>query len=427
MLDIQLFRDNPKKVKKICKDRFCDESFVDIVIDFDEKWRNTQQKVQSLKHKKNTVSLEINELKKQGKNAKSKIKEMREVAAKIKKLDLKITEYEEKRDKARKRIPNLIDKTTPIAKTEDGNKVLKKHGKKPKFSFKPKSHTELLEALNLGDTEHAAKVSGSRFFFLKNELALLDIALQRFALDFLSSKGFTILQTPMLVNQKTVDGTVDFEAFADQMYKIEGEDLYLVSTAELPLVGYYMDQAIPEDSLPIRFAGISSCFRKEAGAHGKDTKGIFRVHQFNKVEQVVFCTPETSEKEFKILQKNAEELFNALEIPYRVVNVASGDMSKKAILQYDIEAWFPTQNKYRELGSCSNVWDYQARALNTKVIRNKDGKREVLHTLNNTGIATTRTMTAILENCQQKDSSIKIPKVLWPYMNGIKTIKPQKK
>lgn len=429
MLNINLLRENPKIVKDSEKKRNHDLKIVDEVLSLDEKWKKELKKVEELKHQRNVVSLAINELKKKGKSANDKIKEMRKVVDEIKEKEEKANQLIEERNLALKKIGNLLHPSVPAGKDESENQEIKKVGKIPKFNFPFKDHIELGLELDLIDLDTAAKVSGARFYYLKNEAVLLDLALQRFALDRLLAKGFQLIYPPFMLNKAALEGGVNLSEFEDTIYKIDQEDLYLIGTSEHPLVALKKDQLLQEKELPLKLGGISTCFRKEAGSHGRDTKGIFRVHQFNKIEQVVYCRPEDSHKYFDELQKNAEELFKELGLPFRVVSICSGDIGNKQALQYDIEAWFPGQNNkqgaYREVTSCSNCTDYQAVTLNTRFIR-PDGKKEYVHMLNNTAIATSRAIAAILENFQTKEGTVKIPPVLWPYMSGLKEIKPKK-
>jgi len=364
--------------------------------------------------------INFNKLKKAGKPAEAKIKEMRKVAREIENLDRKIKDILAQRDRLRYSIGNILHESVPIGKDESDNVVVKVVGKPPKFTFKPKSHVEIAEALGIMDLERAAKVSGHGFYYLRNELAILDIAIQRYALDFLKKRGYTVIEPPFMLRRKPYEGVVDLKDFEDVMYKIDGEDLYLIATSEHAMAAMYMNEVFKEKDLPIKLTGFSPCFRKEVGTHGKYTKGLFRVHQFNKVEQFIFCKPEDSWKFHEELQRNAEELYKGLGIPFRVVNVCTGDIGPIAAKKYDIEVWM-ADGKYREAGSNSNCTSYQATRLNIKYIT-KDGKKEYVHTLNNTALATSRTMLAILENFQQADGSVKIPKVLWPY-TGFKVIK----
>lgn len=424
MIDIKFFRENPDIIKESEKKRGNDPSLVDKVIQLDKKQRELIKKADQLKHKRNVVTEEINKLKKAGKSAEARIREMRKVVREIEQIDQKIKDVVAKRDKLRYSIGNILHESVPIGKTDADNVVLKVIGKPPKFTFKPKNHVELAEALGILDLERAAKVAGHGFYYLKNELAILDIALQRYALDFLRKKGYVVIEPPFMLRRKPYEGVVDLTDFEEVMYKIEGEDHYLIATSEHPMAAMHMNELFNEKDLPIKLTGFSPCFRKEVGAHGKYTKGLFRVHQFNKVEQFIFCKPEDSWKFHEELQKNAEELYKSLGIPFRVVNVCTGDIGPIAAKKYDIEVWM-ADGKYREAGSNSNCTSYQATRLNIRYIT-KDGKKEYVHTLNNTALATSRTMLAILENFQQKNGSVKIPPVLWKY-TGFKVIQLKKK
>lgn len=427
MIDIRLLREKPDIVRKSEKKRGKDPEIVDRVLELDDKWKRELKKKEDLNHKRNTVSIDISNAKKNKdeKLAHMKIKQMREIIDTIKEQEDKAGEMLRKRNEELKRIGNILHESVPKGKDESENVELKKVGALPKFGFPIKDHIEIGRDLDLIDIDTASRISGARFYFLKNAAVLLDMALQRYAIDKLMGKGYKLVYPPFMLNRAALEGGVNLSEFEDTIYKIENEDLYLIGTSEHPLVALKKDQVIEEKDLPIRIAGVSTCFRKEAGSHGRDTKGIFRVHQFNKVEQVVYCRPEESYKHFEEMQRNSEEMLKELGIPFRVVNICTGDLGNKQALQYDIEAWFPGQNEkkgaYRELGSCSNCTDYQAVTLNTRFSR-KDGSREYVHMLNNTAIATTRAMAAIMENFQRKDGSVTIPKVLMPYMNGMKEI-----
>lgn len=428
MLDINFVREHPDIVKQSEKRRGHDLSLVTQVLNFDEEWRKALKEVEVLKHQRNVVSEEINKAKKakEEKKAATKIQEMRTVAENIRLQEEKVNALLIQRNATLKKIGNILHASVPEGKDDSENKEIKKSGKTPKFNFPIKDHIELGLELDLIDLETAAKNSGARFYYLKNEAVFLSQALQRFAMDRLLKKGYTLIQTPYMLNRAALEGGVNLADFEETIYKIEGEDLYLIATSEHPLVALKKDQVLDEKELPFKICGVSACFRKELGSHGRDTKGIFRVHQFNKVEQIVYCLPENSEKFFKEMQKNAEELFEELEIPFRVVQICTGDIGNKQALQYDIEAWFPGQKEktgaYREVTSCSNCTDYQSVTLNTKVLR-KDGAKQYVHILNNTALTDTRPIAAILENFQTKDGTVKIPKALWPYMGGIKEIK----
>ena len=419
MLDIKLIRENPDLIKKSQKKRGFPEEDVDKVFSLDKQWRELKDEVDKLRNKRNIISKEINEAKKEGKNAKELLEEARKIPSLLAKKEKSMDELKEKRDSLLKEMPNLVDKSVPVGDATH-NKVIKNFGKIKKFSFQPKDHADILETLNLLDTKKASEVAGSRFYYLKGELVKLNLAIINFALDFLNKKGFTLIQPPFMLRKQALEGALPLNAFEEMIYKIEGEDLYLIGTAEHALNAYYMNEVI-EKTLPIKFAGFSPCFRKEAGSHGKDTKGIFRIHQFEKIEQFVFCRPEESWKEFELILKNSEEMLKKLEIPFRFVLLSSQDMGRVPTKTIDFEGWFPSQKAYRELGSCSNCLDYQARRSNIKYKENNELK--FVHTLNNTAIATERMIACLVDNFQQKDGSIKIPDVLLPYMSGKKFIK----
>ncbi len=424
MLEINFVVENPDAVKADLKKRgMLDKiKWVDELIQLNKEQKSLKTELDNLRHKRNELSESINKNKREGKDISELVKEASQLPKKIKQLE---QEYKDKIDKIRfylMRIPNILDESVPIGKDDSENVEIKRVGEPKKFDFELKPHGVLAEELGIADFKRAAKVVGSGFVYLKNELAMLDMALQRFAIDYLMSKGFTLVEPPFMLGRKAYEGVTSLDDFENVMYKIEGEDKYMIATAEHPLVSMFMNEVINEEDLPIKLVGISPCFRREIGSHGVDTKGLFRMHQFNKVEQVVFSTPEQSNKIFDEIQKNTEEMFAKLGIPYRVVNICTGDMGIVASKKHDIEAWFPREEKYKEVASCSNCKSYQAVRLNIKVKR-KDGTKEYLHTLNNTGIATSRAMRAILENYQNRDGSVDIPEVLWPYMNGIKRIK----
>ncbi len=436
MLDITMFRENPDVIRKSEKKRNKDPKTVDMVIDHDKKWREALQKVEKLKQRRNEVTREIAELKKVGKDADQKIKEMKKVNDEIRRTDDLTKDLLSKRDLLRYKVGNILEKGVPIGNSEEQNKIVRfwgtpsladaSHSKEmPKgmktkpLGFAPKSHVDMLTSMDLGDTEKAAKVSGARFYYLKNELVMLNLALIRFAMDTLSKEGFVPVWTPYMLNKEAIAAAAELADFEEMLYKIQDEEMFLIATSEQTLAAYHMNEIFEEGDLPKAYAGFSTNFRREAGAHGKDTKGIFRVHQFDKVEQFVFSKPEESGKWFEKLIGNAEKIYQALEIPYRVMAISSGEMNDNAAIKYDLEAWMPAQGKFREVVSCSNCTDYQARKLGLR-IRNEE--KTVPHTLNATAIATERVLVAIMENFQQKDGSIRIPKALVPY-TGFNTIK----
>lgn len=427
MLPISLLREQPELVKDSEKKRGHDPTVVDQVLKRDQQWREVLKTLEKLKQQRNIVSEEINSAKKKKneKLAKEKITFMQGIVADLKKQENSANKLLAERDSLLKTVGNILDPTVPIGKDDSENVEIKKVGKIPKFSFPIKDHIELGLALDIIDLDTAAKNSGARFHYLKNEGALLSLALQRFAIDRLLAKKYTFIQTPVMLNRAALEGGVNLSEFEDTIYKIEGEDLYLIATSEHALVALHKDEILDGKKLPIKLCGVSPCFRKELGAHGRDDKGIFRVHQFNKVEQIVYCKPEDSAQFFAEMQENAEGLFQELGIPFRVVRICTGDIGNKQALQYDIEAWMPGQNNkqgnYREVTSCSNCTNYQAVTLNTKFV-DSNGKKEFVHLLNNTAITDTRPIVAILENFQTAKGTVKIPKVLQPYMNGIKEI-----
>lgn len=423
MLDIELFRTNLDVIKESQKKRGLPKELVDEVIKLDEEWRDHLQKAEKLKHQRNKVSEDINKLKKAGKPIAGEVKKTQKLVEELRKIDERANIAKMMRDKVLLEIPNIVDKSVPVGDATK-NKTIKISGKIPKFKFNIQSHDEIGKNLDLIDTERAAKVAGARFYYLKNDLVKLNFAIINFALDFLKNKSFTLLQPPFMLRRDALEGAVTLSAFEDMIYKIQNEDLYLIGTAEHAINAYHKGEVLPADKLPLRFAGISSCFRKEAGTASKDPKGIFRVHQFEKIEQFVFCKPENAWTEFNLMLSNTEAIFKALEIPYRTVVLSSEDMGRVPVKTIDLEGWFPSENTYRELGSCSNCTDYQARRSNIKYKDNQATK--FVYTLNNTAIATERAIACIIENFQQKDGSVKIPKALWPY-TGFKEIKLTKK
>jgi seryl-tRNA synthetase len=419
-LDIKIIRETPDLVRKDLEKRGASEKMkiLEKLIKDDSSWRSLVSETNNLRKEKNTVTQKIADLKKDGKGAEEELKKASELDKKITENEEKMRQLEESNRNALMRIPNILQKDVPVGKDDSENVEIRKWGQIPKFDFKVKDHIDLGLSNDLFDIERAAKVSGARFYYLKNELVEMDLALQQFGLDFLKKKGFTLVEPPFMIRRKPYEGVTDLGDFEDVLYKVEGEDLHMIATSEHPLVSMFMDEIIDAEKLPIKLAGVSPCFRKEAGSHGRDTKGIFRVHQFNKIEQVIFCKPEDSSKMHEELIKNTEEIYQALGLAYRIVDICTGDIGTVATRKYDMEVWLPGQDKYREVASCSNCTDYQARRLNIRMRRKQGEKTEFLHTLNNTGIATGRTMIAIMENFQQKDGSILIPEALRKYMGG---------
>ncbi|MCD6431215.1 serine--tRNA ligase [Candidatus Bathyarchaeota archaeon] len=427
MLDIKLIRENPELVRENLKRRGDPENLrmLDELIDCDRKWRQLLTELNELRHQRKTITMEIAALKKKGEDVGDRISKAKAVDAEITRLEKKVSDLEEKKHNLLMRLPNLLHESVPFGRDEHDNVPLRTWGEIPEFKFPVKDHIELGLSLDIMDIERAGKIAGARFFYLKNEGVLLDLALMNFALEEMIKKDFKPIEPPFLMRRKPYEGVVALSDFEESLYKIEDEDLYLIATSEHPMAAMYMNEVLKAEELPIKFVGVSANFRKEAGAHGKDTRGIFRTHQFNKIEQFVFCKPEQSWKIHEELIRNAEELVQKLGLPYRVVNVCTGDLGTVAAKKYDIEVWMPAQKAYREIISCSNCTDYQARRLNIKY-REKEGEppKGFVHTLNSTALATGRTMVAILENYQQEDGSVIIPEVLRKYMSGIERIKP---
>ncbi|MEM5879390.1 MAG: serine--tRNA ligase [Candidatus Aenigmatarchaeota archaeon] len=428
MLDIKLIRENPELVRENLKRRQDPEKMklLEEIIASDKKWRELQTEINKLRQKRNELSKEIALKKKEGKDIKQLVKEAEKIPGEIKKLEKKSGELQQRLRSGLLTLPNLLHETVPYGKDENDNVEIRRWGSPPKFDFKPKDHLEILKNLGLIDQERAARAAGAGFFYFKEELVLLDLAIQRFAIDFLRKKGFILVEPPFMINRKAYEGMIDPSDFEMVTYKIEGEPLYLIATAEHPLGAMFMEEVFDKKDLPLKLCGVSACFRKEIGTHGKFTKGLFRMHQFNKVEQFVFCLPEQSWEIHEELQRNSEELYQQLGLHYRVVNICTGDIGTIAAKKYDIECWM-ADGKFRETGSNSNCTDYQARRLNIK-FREGPGKPPAgfVHTLNNTALATSRTMIAIIEQFQQKDGSVIIPKVLRPYMNGIERLEKKK-
>ena len=432
MIDIKLLRSNKKIFYDSCKARGFDLKYLDEFFVLDDRWRSNLKKINEIKHDKNTITMEISKNIKKGNDVEQLKNNVVQLNKKIEELSTDQNEIETERDKIIRLIPNLLYRDVPVCKGDENNKLVRYSGTARVFredmgyfrensgnsenyeilENRPLSHVDLMNDLDLVDLDRASKIAGSRFYFIKNRLFKLELALTTYAVDFLSQRNFSIVEPPFMINYASMAGATDIETFKDTLYKIEGDDLYLIATAEHPIASMLSGEIMNEDELPLRIGGVSSCFRKEAGAHGKDTKGIFRVHQFNKIEQFIFCKPDLSWDYFDELVKNSEDIYKSLEIPYRVVNVCSGELGNLAAKKYDSEAWYPSQGKFREIVSASNDTDYQARSLNIKY--RAGSKNEFVHTLNSTAIATTRILVAIMEN-YQREGYIEIPKVLIPY------------
>ena len=405
MLDINLIRQNPEKVKSGIAAKNSDPKLVDDFLALDENWRKLTKEIDDLRAEQNKFSDE------------RKIEQATKIKDKIQNLESDLKKLEQNRQNILEQLPNLPLDDVPVGKDESENVVIKEVGEKPKFNFQSKDHLELGKSLDLIDFETATKVSGSNLYYLKNQAVLLELALTNYAFDILTKEGFTPLITPDLARQKFYTGTGYLPQGPEaQTYKIKDSDLGLIATAEITLAGIHSDEILDEKDLPKKYAGFSHCFRLEAGSYGKYSKGLYRIHQFSKIEMYVYCSPEKSEKIHQYLLSLEEKIFQGLEIPYRVVEMCTGDLGAQAAKKYDLEAWMPGRGDWGEITSTSNTTDYQARRLGIRFKR-KDGSVEFTYTLNGTAIAISRTIIAILENYQQKDGSVLVPKVLQKYLN----------
>ncbi len=418
MIDIRILREYPEKVRDNLQKRNMNDFPLDELLSLDRKRRELLTANQKLKAERNTISLEISQKKRQGSDTSGLIAQMKIASDQISSNDHETQVVEKDFLSLLSRVPNFIDSEVPIGKDDSANREFRRWGNTP-LAPHTLDHIDIANIFDLIDMERAAKTSGARFYFLKRDLARLNYGLISFALDFLREKGFTAIQPPYMLNRNAIAGAVILSDFQDVIYKIENEDLFLIGTAEHAIAAMHMDEIFSSENLPLRYAGISPCFRKEAGAHGRDTKGIFRVHQFEKVEQFIFCEPEKSEEEHRMLLSNSEEFMRRLGIPHRIMLLSSGDMGKVPSKTFDIEGWIPSQGKYRELVSCSNCRDFQARSLSIKYRQKAHEESIFLHTLNSTLVATERTLVALLENCYRPaEKRVEIPEVLRSYMNG---------
>ena len=424
MLDIRLIRENPAQVRENLARRHDPEKLelLDHVIGTDQEWRELTARVNDMRRRRNEISSQIGRVMKEGGDASSLKKEAGEIPSQLKELESKMSTLQEDLRDGLMRLPNMLHESVPYGADDHDNVEIRRWGEAPVFGFEPKSHAEITEALGIVDFERAAKTAGAGFYYLRNEFALLDHAIQRYAIDFLLKKGYALIEPPYMIRRAAYEGVTDLADFESVMYKVEDEDLYLIATSEHSVGSMLMNETVLAEQLPIKICGISPCFRREIGQHGRYTKGIFRVHQFHKIEQFIFSSPEQSWGLHEELQRNSELLYEGLGLHYRVVNVCTGDMGSIASKKYDIECWM-ADGEFRETGSNSNCTDYQARRLNVKY-RLKEGARPegFVHTLNNTAIATSRTMIVLIEQYQQEDGTILIPEALRPYMNGMEVI-----
>ena len=414
MLDPKIIRDEPERIKEMLKDRSVKFDF-EKMLDLNKQRKEMMLQSDELKQKRNQMSIKIGSEKKAGNEASELLQEMEQISKKLDDLENSRKTVEDNYHNLSFSIPNLIHDSVPKGADESFNKQVRTWGEIPKFKFEVKDHIDLGLKLDIVDIERASKTAGARFYYLKDGLVKLGQALTAFALDFVSEKNYNLIQPPYMINRQSMEGAVIADDFEEVIYKIQDEDLFLIGTSEHAIASMYYDEILEGSKIPLRYASISPCFRKEAGAHGKDQKGIFRVHQFEKIEQFIFCRPEESWKEHEKMIKNTEEFYQKLEIPYRLMLLSSGDMGKVSAKTYDIEAWMAGQNGYREIVSCSNCLDYQSRRLKIRFREKSNEDTMYIHTLNSTLVAIERTMVAILENNQTEDGHIEIPKVLQKY------------
>ncbi len=439
MIDSKILKENPNSIKEMLFKRNM-EFPIDDLFNLDKNRRQLIIELQSLYHKKNLIAKEIAEKRRNRIETNNEIQDMNKIGEKIKTLENETKINDENYKRLLYNIPNFFHDSIPIGMDENDNKIIKifnknrslnnlnidyndkkniQENKDKNYSDQHiKSHIEISNELDILDLERAGKIAGARFFFLKNDLVKLGLALTNFAIDYLMEREYTVVQPPYMIKKEAMEGAVILSDFEETIYKIENEDLYMIGTSEHPLASMHMNEILDGKKLPLRYAGISPCFRKEAGAHGKDMKGIFRVHQFEKVEQFVFVDPKESWKEHEKLLTTTEKFYETLEIPFRTIVLCSGDLGKVSAKTYDIEAWFPAQNAYREICSCSNCTDYQSRSLKIRFRNNPNEETTLVHTLNSTLVAIQRTLVAIIENYQTTKGTIKIPSVLQKYMNN---------
>ena len=426
MLDAKLLKENPHTIENMLKKRGVNFPLNEL-IDLDKKRRELIVELQDFKHKKNILATSIAQKKKEKDTTNSANSEI----SKMKEISNRITELEEEQDSVQGKfrylmmsIPNLLHESVPLGSGEAENVIIKEQrNKRTKSTMAPRDHIDIATSLDLIDLERAAKISGARFYFLKNDLVKMNQALLQFGLDYLSNSGYTLVQPPYMIRKEAMEGAVILGDFEQVIYKVEGEDLYMIGTSEHAMVSMHMDEILESTRLPLRYACVSPCFRKEAGAHGRDMKGIFRVHQFEKVEQVIFSRPEDSWKEHEKTLELTEQFYERLGLPTRTILLCSADLGKISAKTYDIEAWFPGQSSYREIVSCSNCLDYQARRLRIRYRDNVNEETKLVHTLNSTLIATERTMVSIIENYQTDEGTVEVPEILRKYMGDAKEIK----
>ncbi|MDN5342096.1 MAG: seryl-tRNA synthetase [Oceanotoga sp.] len=423
MLDIKYVRNNIDEVKNSLENRKNDTKILEELIKLDEKRREIMNIVQDYRAERNNNTKNVADLKKQGKNEEAQkiIDDGKKISEKIKELDNELKKIDEEYSLKLLYIPNIPANDVKVGKDENDNIELRKWGEPKKFNFEPKAHWDIGPDLNMMDFDRASKLSGSRFTILKSQIAKLSRALTNFMLDTHTKNGYTEIMPPHLVTRETITGTGQLPKFEDDLYHTDADDLFLIPTAEVTLVGMHKDDILTLDEMPAKYCAYTPCYRREAGSYGRDVRGMIRQHQFDKVELVWHVHPEESEKAHEQLTKDAENILQLLELPYRVISLCTGDLGFSAVKTYDIEVWLPSYQNYKEISSCSNTKDFQARRANIR-FRDKDNKLKYLHTLNGSGLAVGRTLVAVLENYQMEDGRIKIPEVLKPYMNGLEYI-----
>ena len=426
MLDMNMFREHADLIRADHTKRGLPHDNIDKVIELDQRWRNLLHETDQLRRAKNEAARGIGAAKKAGDDeaAKTILAEVADLGAKIADMEGKTNEAVAVRDRLRMSIPNILHADVPVGEDDSGNTVHGVYGVKPEFSFEPRTHNELIEMNRWVDLKRAAKITGSRFYFLKGDLARLEFALQQYAVNFLRERDYTFVQPPVMMNREAYEGVTDLGDFETVMYGIEPDKYYMIATSEHPLTAMYMDETIPEEQMPLRMVGVSQCFRREVGSHGQSDLGIWRVHQFTKVEQIIIARPEDSWEHHEELLKNCTDLWDSLGIHYEVVNICTGDMGTVAAKKYDLEAWIPGAKQYKEIVSCSNCTDYQANRLGIRYGQPGHPNQPIVHTLNSTAVATSRALVAIMEQYQLEDGRVAIPEALQPLMGGQDVLEP---
>ncbi len=424
MLDINMFREHSDIIRADHDKRGLPHDQIDEILHLDENWKKARYDADQLRRRRNEAARGIAEAKKAGDNDEMQriLTEVNTLGEEIDALVVEADNMESARDILRMKVPNILHESVPVGGGEDGNTLHSKHGSKKEYAFEPKTHNLLIDQNNWVDLPRAAKISGSRFYFLKGDLARMELALQQYTVDFLVARGYTFVQPPVMMNRAAYEGVTDLEDFENVMYNVQPEGFYTIATSEHPLTAMFMDEVMEPSMLPLKMVGVSPCFRREVGAHGQSDKGIWRVHQFTKIEQIIISKPEDSWGLHEELLTNCVDLWDSLKLHYEVVNICTGDMGTVASKKYDLEAWLPGVGTYKEVVSCSNCTDYQANRLKMRY-RTPEGNESV-HTLNSTAVATSRALVAVIEQNQMGDGKVEIPEVLQPYMQGQKVLQP---